>query len=73
MANDNHLLFATCYNVIMQKQDYYNEFFELGQSQSHEQQTSSQYDYKFLICTHKRSPFPTGLERMTDRTLTIHI
>ena len=31
MANDNHLLSVTCYNVTMQKQDYYNEFFELGQ------------------------------------------
>ena len=31
MANDNHLLSVTCYNVTMQKHDYYNEFFELGQ------------------------------------------
>ena len=31
MANDNHLLSVPCYNVTMQKQDYYNEFFELGQ------------------------------------------
>ena len=31
MANHNHLLSVTCYNVTMQKQDYYNEFFELGQ------------------------------------------
>ena len=31
MANDNHLLSVTCYNVTMQKQDYYNDFFELGQ------------------------------------------
>lgn len=31
MANDNHLFPVTCYNVTMQKQDYYNEFFELGQ------------------------------------------
>lgn len=31
MANDNHLFPITCYNVIMLKQDYYNEFFELGQ------------------------------------------
>lgn len=31
MANDNHLLSVTCYNVTMQKQNYYNEFFELGQ------------------------------------------
>jgi len=31
MANDNHLFSVTCYNVTMQKQDYYNEFFELGQ------------------------------------------
>ena len=31
MANDNHLLSVTCYNVTMEKQDYYNEFFELGQ------------------------------------------
>ena len=31
MANDNHLLSVTCYNVTMQKQDYYNEFFEIGQ------------------------------------------
>ena len=23
--------YVTCYNVTMQKQDYYNEFFELGQ------------------------------------------
>ena len=31
MANDNHLSSVTCYNVTMNKQDYYNEFFELGQ------------------------------------------
>lgn len=31
MANDNHLFSVTCYTVTMQKQDYYNEFFELGQ------------------------------------------
>lgn len=31
MANDNHLFSVTCYNVTMQKQDYYNEFFEKGQ------------------------------------------
>lgn len=31
MANDNHLFLVTCYNVTMQKQDYYNDFFELGQ------------------------------------------
>ena len=31
MANDNHLSSVTCYNVTMTKQDYYNEFFELGQ------------------------------------------
>ena len=31
MANDNHLFSVTCYNVTMQKQDYYNQFFELGQ------------------------------------------
>ena len=31
MANDNHLLSVTCYNVTMLKQNYYNEFFGLGQ------------------------------------------
>ena len=31
MANDNHLFSFPCYNGTMQKQDYYNEFFELGQ------------------------------------------
>lgn len=31
MANDNHLFSITLYNVIMIKQQYYNEFFELGQ------------------------------------------
>ena len=31
MANDNHLLSIPCYNGTMLKQDYYNEFFELGQ------------------------------------------
>lgn len=31
MANDNHLLSVPCYNGTMRKQDYYNEFFELGQ------------------------------------------
>lgn len=30
-ANDNHLFPVTCYNVTMQKQDYYNELFELCQ------------------------------------------
>lgn len=31
MASDNHLFSVTCYNVTMQKQDYYSEFFEIGQ------------------------------------------
>ena len=31
MANDNHLLSVTCYNVTMTSNKYYNEFFELGQ------------------------------------------
>ena len=31
MADDNHLLSVTCYNVTMFKHNYYNEFFELGQ------------------------------------------
>ena len=31
MANDNHLLSVPCYNGTMLKQNYYNEFFELGQ------------------------------------------
>ena len=31
MANDNHLLSVTCYNVTMININYYNEFFELGQ------------------------------------------
>ena len=31
MANDNHLSSVTLYNVTMQKQEYYNDFFELGQ------------------------------------------
>ena len=31
MANDNHLLSVPCYNGTMLKQDYYNDFFELGQ------------------------------------------
>ena len=35
MANDNHLLSVTCYNVTMNNKyynvNYYNEFFELGQ------------------------------------------
>ena len=31
MANDNHLLSVPCYNGTMQKQDYHNEFFEIGQ------------------------------------------
>ena len=31
MANDNHLSSVTCYNVTMLKQDYYNDFFGLGQ------------------------------------------
>lgn len=31
MANDNHLFSAPCYNGTMLKQDYYNEFFEIGQ------------------------------------------
>ena len=30
MANDNHLLSVTCYNVTMLNTNYYNEFFELG-------------------------------------------
>ena len=31
MANDNHLSSVTCYNVTMTSNNYYNEFFELGQ------------------------------------------
>ena len=31
MANDNHHSSVTLYNVTMNKQKYYNEFFELGQ------------------------------------------
>ena len=31
MANDNHLLSVTCYNVTMLNHYYYSEFFELGQ------------------------------------------
>ncbi len=31
MANDNHLFSVPCYNRTMQKRDYYNEFFEIGQ------------------------------------------
>ena len=31
MANDNHLLSVTCYNVTMTSNKHYNEFFELGQ------------------------------------------
>ena len=31
MANDNHLLSVTCYNVTMLNTNYYNNFFELGQ------------------------------------------
>lgn len=31
MANENHLLSVTCYNVTMLNNKYYNEFFELGQ------------------------------------------
>ena len=31
MANDNHLLSVPCYNGTMLKQDYYNDFFEIGQ------------------------------------------
>ena len=31
MANDNHLSSVTCYNVTMLNNDYYNDFFDLGQ------------------------------------------
>ena len=31
MANENHLLYDTCYTVTMRNNNYYNEFFELGQ------------------------------------------
>ena len=31
MANDNHFLSVTCYNVTMINNTYYNEFFEIGQ------------------------------------------
>lgn len=31
MANDNHLLSVTCYNVTMLNTNYYNDFFEIGQ------------------------------------------
>ena len=35
MVENNHLSPVTCYNVTMLKQDYYNEFFELGQQKIH--------------------------------------
>ena len=31
MANNNHLFSIPCYNGTMLKQDYYNNFFEIGQ------------------------------------------
>ena len=31
MANDNYLFSVPCYDGTMLKQDYYNEFFEMGQ------------------------------------------
>ena len=31
MANDNHLSSVTCYNVSMNNNNYYNDFFEFGQ------------------------------------------
>ncbi len=31
MANDNHLFSVPCYNGTMLKQDYYNNFFDIGQ------------------------------------------
>ena len=31
MANNNHLFSAPCYNGTMLKQDYYNNFFDIGQ------------------------------------------
>ena len=31
MANDNHLFSVTCYNVAMLNDNYYKDFFELGQ------------------------------------------
>ena len=31
MADNNHLLSVTCYNVTMLTNKYYNQFFELGQ------------------------------------------
>ena len=31
MANNNHLRSVTLYNVTMNRNNYYNEFFELGQ------------------------------------------
>ena len=31
MSNDNHLFSVPCYNGTILKQDYYNDFFEIGQ------------------------------------------
>ena len=31
MANNNHLFSVPCYNGTMLKQDYYNDFFDIGQ------------------------------------------
>jgi hypothetical protein len=31
MANNNHLFSVPCYNGTMLKQDYYNNFFDIGQ------------------------------------------
>ena len=53
MANDNHLFSVTCYNVTMQKQDYYNEFFELGQQKinfSHDKRMNDPLFSDFACC-----------------------
>ena len=53
MANDNHLFSAPCYNGTMLKQDYYNDFFEIGQQKIN----FSFFDEKCNIkCERKRKP-----------------
>ena len=46
MVNDNHLSSVPCYNGTMLKQDYYNDFFDIGQQKIN----FSFYEYKpFMI------------------------
>ena len=58
MANDNHLFSVPCYNGTMLKQDYYNNFFEIGQQkinfsfyEKDKNINCGEFEYGLLLCS----------------------